>query len=510
MEEIMEIERKYKILEAISTCVPENGAGEDEEDILQRFLPLRSYSKLADPKNFLITGGRGSGKTELFRVLTSCGGLRYMISEKDRQRYTKLQENTFVTGYVAKGPDAKFFPTAYVCDDLMKREKPNDLTAFWGGSVCSVILRQFKTDKEIDQLADRYFEKEIKEDLVEGSSEVSVWWDVFDHQKEKWESFLDKVDSILEKKHIHICVVYDGLDQICNNYDHLFAYIRSLLDFWYRHNTRFTNIKTKIFLRSDLYNAKALQFVDASKMRAYRLELSWDVTSLYRLLVKRLANSGFMEVEGYLCSVPGLLQEGRKEGLGYLPGDTEEAFGLLVDKMIGQYMGKNAKRGRSYPWVPNHIQDANGEVAPRSFLKCFAFAAQEMLEHKMDVTGLEGERILSPTSLQGAVAKVSADRVQELTLEEYLWLQDLIGRLKGKTMLMKQEDFLRYLAPKNWAEEDRERLPGKTDADILEALVTLGIVMKTADGRINVPEIYLHGFGLKRKGGIKRPKTKML
>ena len=49
-------------------------------------------------------------------------------------------------------------------------------------------------------------------------------------------------------------------------------------------------------------------------------------------------------------------------------------------------------------------------------------------------------------------------------------------------------------------------MPGKTNMEILDVLLTLGVVMKTTDGRINVPEIYLHGFGLKRKGGIKRPK----
>jgi hypothetical protein len=42
--------------------------------------------------------------------------------------------------------------------------------------------------------------------------------------------------------------------------------------------------------------------------------------------------------------------------------------------------------------------------------------------------------------------------------------------------------------------------------EILEALLELGIVIQSPDGRINVPELYLYGFGLKRKGGIKRPK----
>lgn len=120
---------------------------------------------------------------------------------------------------------------------------------------------------------------------------------------------------------------------------------------------------------------------------------------------------------------------------------------------------------------------------------------------------LTGEKILSPTRLQGALREVSVDRVlRELVSEEYQWLQDLAKRLNGKAMLMEREDFLGYLSPEHWAETDRDKLPGKTKEEILEALLELGIVMKAADGRINVPEIYLHGFGLKRKGGIKRPK----
>ncbi len=294
-------------------------------------------------------------------------------------------------------------------------------------------------------------------------------------------------------------MVYDELDHICSNYEDLFGYIRSLLDFWYRHNSRFSNIKAKIFLRSDLYKAKALQFVDASKMGAYRLELNWDVRSLYRLLVKRMINTGIWEMEAYLKSVPDLIQPQKYDALGYVPEDSEEAFRRLTEKMIGQYMGKNAKKGVSYAWVPNHIQDANGEMAPRAFLKCFAFAAEEMLHSRGDVAALENEQVLLPTRLQGAVVKVSADRVQELTQEEYQWLQNLIGRLDKKAMLMQQEEFLGYLNPENWPETER-------GIEIMEVLMTLGIVMKTADERVNIPEIYLHGFGLKRKGGIKRPK----
>lgn len=114
----MDIESKCRILEGISNCVPENASGEDEEKLLSNFLSLRSYSKLADQKNFLITGGRGSGQTELFRILTSCGGLNYILSEKDRSRYTRLKESEFLVGYIATGSGAKAFPVSNVCDEL--------------------------------------------------------------------------------------------------------------------------------------------------------------------------------------------------------------------------------------------------------------------------------------------------------------------------------------------------------------------------------------------------------
>lgn len=422
-------------------------------------------------------------------------------------RYTKLKEGEFLTGYIATGSESKAFPASGVCDDLIKKEKPDNFNSFWGGLICSVILKRFREDHEINALATGYLGEELKNILAECSSEVSGWWKTLDSQKEKWESFLDKTDTILQRRDLYLCIAYDELDRICGNYENLFGYIRSLLDFWLRHNSRFTNIKAKIFLRSDLYNAKSLQFVDASKMGGgYKFELNWDTRSLYRLLVKRMANAGSDEINLYLKNVPGLMQLKINGELGYMSNDSEDVFRLLIDKMIGRYMGKNAKRGISYTWVPNHIQDANGEIAPRAFFKCFAFAAEAMLNNENDISSLEGERILLPARLQGAVEKVSIDRVKELTLEEYQWLQNLIMLLNKKSVLMERTEFLGYLSPENWPVEERRKLPGKSSIEILETLKTLGIVMETADERINIPEIYLHGFGLKRKGGIKRPK----
>lgn len=500
----MIVEDKLSMLESISNIAPENASAEDEDNLFANFLPLRSYSKLADPKVFLITGGRGVGKSELFHVLTSNDGLEHILSESDRKRFTWLDKPMFFSGYQASGTESKNFPSKSVFDKYAKMQDEEQITCLWSGLLCSVLLKNFAKDIEFRNLISGFLGQEQKEYLEKYGSMPERWINWMKKNPEKWEAFFDACDNYFENKKKKVFVIYDELDRICSDYNNLFLYIRSLLSFWFTHNNRWNHLKTKIFLRSDLYNSKALHFVDSSKMRAYQLELRWDSLSLYRLLVKRLANCGNKLMIEYLSSIPSLL-EIKKGVLGYLPGDSEEAMKQFVNKLIGQYMGKDPKRGISYSWVPNHIQDANAEVSPRPFLKCFVFAAKDLCSHRADIEKLEEERLISPTMLQGALVEVSIDRVKELAEEEYGWLNVLIRNIRGQSMLMERSEFLKFLSINSWPEAERGTLPGSTPDELLEALESLGIFIETGDGRINAPEIYLHGFGLKRRGGIKRP-----
>ncbi|MCD7907739.1 MAG: hypothetical protein LUH04_08685 [Clostridium sp.] len=500
----MTVEDKISMLESLSNIAPETATGEDEENLPANFLPLRSYSKLADHRVFLITGGRGAGKTALFRMITSQSGFDHIISEADLSRYTDRRDSKFIVGYTGRA--STLFPGPSTCTTYAASKDEDIITAIWGGFICSSLFRLCSDEPEIEKLALECLGEDIFRKLTENSNQPGLWLQWMCDNIEKWEAFLDCCDNYFAAKSCNIYFVYDELDRICSKYADLFIYIRTLLSFWFTHNNRWRSLKAKIFLRSDLYNADALHFVDSSKMRAYHLELKWDSLSLYRLLVKRIANCGNMVAEAYLKEIPGLLHPVTKEALGYMPGDSEMALKAFIEKMIGKYMGKNPKKGLSYTWVPNHIQDANGDLSPRPFLKCFVFAAKKMIENYDEITKLEYERLLSPSSLQGALTEVSEDRVNELKLEEYGWLETLSNNLRRQSMLMTRQEFLRYLDPDLWSEEKRGTLPGNTPNELLEALKTLGIVIETGDGRINVPEIYLHGFGLKRRGGIKRPR----
>ncbi len=502
----MTLNEKLSILKSISEIAPENAAAEDERNLIPYFLPLRSYSKLADGKAFLITGGRGVGKSELFRVLTSEGGLEHVISESDRNRYSKLGETRFLAGYQASGNGSKQFPGKIVFGKYAKAQDEELVFCLWGGMLCAVLLENFLPEPPFQEIADEFLGQGQIQALSRYSDMPEKWLPWLVRNVEKWGAFLERCDGYFARKGETVFICYDELDRICPEYKDLFLYIRSLLSFWFTHNPRWQNIKAKIFLRSDLYKAKSLRFVDSSKMRAYHLELQWDVISLYRLFVKRLANSGNGYAVEYLRKVPSLLSEGRQGSLGYFPGHSEGALKGMVEKMVGRYMGKNPKKGDSYRWIPNHIQDANGEISPRAFLKCFVFAASGILPREDEVAKLEGDRLLLPSSLQGALADVSKDRVDELLLEEYGWLDVLRSELYGQSMLMGHSEFLKCLALENWPEDEKQALPGTSPEELLEALKELGIFWETEDGRINVPEIYLHGFGLKRRGGIQRPR----
>ncbi|NER03729.1 MAG: hypothetical protein F6K17_14445, partial [Okeania sp. SIO3C4] len=296
-------------------------------------------------------------------------------------------------------------------------------------------------------------------------------------------------------------ITYDELDRIVPFYLELATPIRELLAFWLDRWRRWERIRPKIFLRTDLFRQEFLGFPDASKLSGHKISLEWETSWLYQVFVKRLVNSG-EEMNDYLQIVPGLIPPKKKDKtLGILPALEKSRFELLMEIIIGEYMGDNYRKGYSYNWVPNHLQDARGRIAPRSFLKLFSLAAERRLK-KFEETNLPENRLLVPSDLQGALMDTSQDRIKELTDEEYPWLKALKIGLKNLNLLTEEEKFLKILENTEWHQEPPSRKP----QEILKYLEQLGIVEIRLDRRINMPDIYRYSFEVKRKGGIKRPK----
>ncbi len=492
---------KTKVLETIRKI---QGTAEYESDgrpnrnSLEDFLIMQEYSLMKDPSRFLILGGRGSGKTRLFYAFRSEKGFQQIMGN---QR-TLLGPNGTNADAVCGYDTSENFPSQYILDQFADDRSAR---TYWAGSMLFVLLEYFQDDQELlDRLRPLLNDEKDCPFLERGRlNRVSKWLPALKEDPEYWESILESIDAYLFEKDRWLFITYDSLDRLASEYSSLFPFIRSLLSFWFNHAMRWRRLKCKIFLRTDLYDSDMLNFMDASKLKNHIIRLEWNTVSLYRLLIKRMANAGSPQTLEYLRKIPGLVSDGQDADLGYLPAADKALMEKFVEQIIGRYMGNSPKKGVSYQWMPNHLQDANGALAPRSFLKCFSAAAEGMLTRPGEMGKLAKDQLILPSMIQNALVSVSEDRVNELA-EEYPWLKKLKTQLEGLTMLVDRESFLERIDMSAWVGDERNSLPEQSSQGIFHVLQKLGIVMIAKDGRVNVPEIYLHGFGMKRKGGLLR------
>ena len=489
--------------ESILSVLRENVGIEESAPVkLKDFLLLPEYKKLQDEQCFLILGERGTGKTCLFNMFSNEEGYKFIM--EDNNIFSNLSDTK---GSSLKGYDqSALFATPDILGTTMfSNEKA--ITAYWAGSLIIVLYAKLRSvpgfsDGLKGNMGAPMFQMLSTLDML---LEPSKWVPMLMDSPETWEKALRWIDQFLEQNRQMLFVAYDHLDRVSNEYNRLFPFIRALISFWFTRITRWSRIRCKIFLRNDLYqNPQMLQFPDASKIKKYQMVLSWKPFMLYQLLVKRLANRPSPDMLSYLKLTPGLVSDG-DTAAGYQPTESKKVMETFIKNLIGEYMGKTPKKGASYSWIPNHLQDANGALAPRPFINCFREAAAYMLDNSEAMNELTGTHLLLPASVQKALFRVSEDRVAELT-EEYVWLSKLRASLSGLTMLIDKEEFISHIDIEQWDDREKASLPEQSAYGLFTVLEKLGIVIVTRDNRVNVPEIYLHGFGMKRRGGLKRPR----
>lgn len=490
---------KQKLLELIMDIAPGRGTAEHESDnqdkFLKNFLPIADYRLALEPNTLLILGGRGVGKTELFRLLAIPSGRESLVESLKIRSLPDLSKTTWIAGFGRTRKTEKRFPPPESVEKQMDKATDIEWRSFWIGLILGGLLQQ--EDFKFKDFLIEQIETKIANILRNNLSELSIWQPLVNQNLEKLNSVLDKLDQKLIEADDWLFVTYDELDRLVASYTVLASPIRELLALWLDRWRRWDRIRPKIFLRTDLFREDFLSFRDASKLQAHQIRLEWKHSWLYQLLVKRLANSG-NEMTEYLQNIPGLIIE-NKTDLGLTATSNEKLFEELIEMMIGKYMGTNAKKGITYRWIPNHLQDAGGRIAPRSFLKLFALAAKRRIQQPSIV---EQNELLQPSDLQGALMDTSDDRIRELQ-EEYPWLESLKMSLVNLRAPMPQEIFLEAVKSTRWSPEKQP--PVTNPEGILQYLLQLGIVESRSDGRINIPEIYLYGFQVKRKGGVKRP-----
>jgi hypothetical protein len=113
-----------------------------------------------------------------------------------------------------------------------------------------------------------------------------------------------------------------------------------------------------------------------------------------------------------------------------------------------------------------------------------------------------GCRVASPSSQRPERPVVHLDEAREAE-----WLAGLGARLKrDRKVPWEKRELLKlvgYRFDDNWGASSEEiRPPGLSPEEVVESLVELGVLRARADGSYDVPDLYLAGLGLVRRGGV--------
>lgn len=332
---------------------------------------------------------------------------------------------------------------------------------------------------------------------------LAEWLPVAERTLEMLIAALDALDQRLAAGDTWLFVCYDELDALTPVYAELFPPIRELLALWFDRFRRWRRIRPKIFLRNDIFEARSLSFPDASKLLSgHKVELVWKADWLYRMWLKRAVNHSTLLDEFARSFIGGDFPE--MGSIGKVPLDPHvPGIRQMVEHLVGPYMGANPRKGATWTWLPNHVQDSQQRVSPRAFLRLVFGAIQRANDRGQ--AGVSTAGILAPADFHGALIEASTARLQEFK-EEDLWFDLIEPWLHDQSLPMEESLLLEILRRVRWPRElfDPRRPPVYEPMELIDLLVTRGVFERRLDGLLNVPDLYLYGLRMKRKGGIRR------
>lgn len=447
------------------------------------------HAKALNPNNMLVQGIRGSGKSFWCAALQSAN-LRRLLGKA-----SGLPIESVVTIGFSERPPGGRFPNKDTLSKML--DDGYDPRRIWQ----TVIFQQVMGEQAPADFV-----------ALSGWGARIEWLASHPEQLEKC---LYEADQSLQQQGKMHLVLFDALDRSADDWHKMNALLRGLLSMVLEFRP-YQALRLKVFVRPDqLEDAAVTSFPDASKVMAQKVTLEWLRRDLYGLLWQYLANAkkgGEQFREGVIECVPGITWRQDDEAW-HVPERMRAVESIqrqVFHAITGPWMGRDKRRGLPYSWLPNHLADSRSEVSPRSFLAALREAAE-------DSPRAQQETVLHFESIKRGVQEASKIRVQEIE-EDYPWIRTLLSPLEGMSVPADMADIREKWqgtgalgALQQGVDADTVRLPPLHIDDgadgVLRDLVALGLMERLKDGRINLPDVYRVGYGLRRKGGVKPVKS---
>ncbi len=466
----------------------ESPSGEQEfvtsNDFRQRFLPRTAYRTLLDPKAFLVLGRKGTGKSALFKALTQSEiakalalqlGLDARVVEKTRWEIGFAAEPGF--------PEADHFQKVLA----ITNGDPDRLSNFW--RALAAFRLSLAYENPIPDLAS------LDDCITKLGDEVTQT------SVRRW---LEQLNHRLEKEDRFCCVSHDDLDTgLTRDSKKRGRLVSALVEYWQQSVRRLPRIRAKIFLREDIWN-REVDVTDKAKVRdgIDRGTITWDGPDIYRAVLKRLGHDeGFQAILKQESLWRPEFESMLHEPLGFIPPEDEDWLKKCVNVLAGYTMAPGPsghKKGYVYTWFLEHVADSANFLRPRNALLLFSEAAK--LQEGPGETGalLNPRRFME--ALRGsvsnaAVADLRSEFKQEWSIDT-TWLPDSFASFEHIWPVV--EKSLAVFLEKDLL------LDRKSVADKIEHMIDAGLlerrVWRGRDPQLQIPDIYLFGLGLTRRG----------
>jgi hypothetical protein len=112
--------------------------------------------------------------------------------------------------------------------------------------------------------------------------------------------------------------------------------------------------------------------------------------------------------------------------------EDEDRQQEIFRALAGEYMGAGPTKGDTYKWVTNHLSDAAGFAAPRSFLLAMKESAAKTKSQ---------DTVLDKTGIESGARSASKVRVEELS-EDYRWMDTVLKVMEGLVVPLTEQDLV--------------------------------------------------------------------
>ena len=480
-------EARVRLLDALSK-IPRGFA---EHAPPQMIYPISEHLRALEAEVVLIVGDRGAGKTQLKNALDTAEVRDALVRYAPGVKVPPGRVD-WVVGWPlgTQGPDSRGWR-----DMLGASSGDQDRSEVWGAYLLRAVRGHLSTAEQ----------EPLRTVLDAPGADAKQVLSAMRQAGVQVTTALDALDERLAREQRWLFVAYDELDTlVMEDWEALGNAIRGLVSHWAVYARRWRRLRPKIFLRSDFYkHHREIAGADVAKLAGNRVELHWSDKNLYGALIKHLLNAealgGATPLKDYLLRSV----QGREDPvLGFVPELATAADAKpFVHRLISEYMGANQGKGRTFAWILDHLRDGNKHALPRSLIALIADAA----DIERDQPRATGAHLLHHVSVRNALDRVSKEYVGQARTHELPWLEGLATRLqRSREVPWTKRELTNLLGAQYdglWATHGA-RPPGSDKHDLLESLIELGVVRSRPKDMFDVPDLYLHGLGLRRKGGV--------